>query len=56
MTKTVRDARPGFAVGDIVTVSVPTEWLMAPVPATVMETLRGVGFRMPPRFRPNSAK
>lgn len=56
LTKLVREARPRFAVGDTVIVSVPTEWLMAPVPATVMETVRAVGFTMPPHFRPNSAK
>ena len=56
LSKPVWEERPGFAVGDIVTVSVPTEWLMAPVPATVMETLRAVGFTMPPRFRPGQVE
>jgi hypothetical protein len=56
LTKSVREARPGLAVGDTVMVSVPIDWLMAPVPVTVMNTLRTVGFEIPPHSATNQVE
>lgn len=47
LAKLIRDERPGFARGDVVTVSVPTDSLLSPVPMHVLRTLAGVGFDVP---------
>jgi hypothetical protein len=47
LTKLIRDERPGFVRGDVVTVSVPTDSLLSPVPMHVLRTLSGVGFDVP---------
>ena len=47
LTKLIRDERPGYVRGDVVTVSVPTHSLVSPVPMHVLRTLAGVGFDVP---------
>lgn len=47
LTKLIRDERPGFVRGDLVTVSVPTDSLLSTVPVHVLRTLAGVGFDVP---------